>query len=135
MEEEKEKNYFFCLYFWHISPCFYSNFDPESSFNEYPLGLLLMDPATPKTRNMMSSSHFLGISCFWGSGVRQKYAEWVIVGCRIQFRIHQDLSIEIWVKTRWYMSKIQTKKYFFYYDTYPQIYIKKVFKIYTVFQI
>src|SRR5882757_10677542 len=54
-----KKNYFFCLYFRHISPCFYSNFDHESSLdaelnstsNEYPLGILLMDPATPKTRN------------------------------------------------------------------------------------
>ena len=26
---------------------------------------------------------FSGISCFWGSGVRQKYAEWVLVGCGI----------------------------------------------------
>ena len=24
-----------------------------------------------------------GISCFWGSGVCQKYAEWVLVGCGI----------------------------------------------------
>ena len=51
---------FFCLYFWHISLCFYSNFDRESSldaelnsaFNKYPLDILLMDPATPKTRNI-----------------------------------------------------------------------------------
>ena len=42
-----------------IFPCFYSNFDRESSLdeelnyasNKYPLGILLMDPATPKTRN------------------------------------------------------------------------------------
>ena len=33
------------------------------------------------------------------------------------------------------MSKIQTKKSSFFYDTYPQIYIKKVFKTYMVFQI
>ena len=26
---------------------------------------------------------FLGISCFWGSGVRQKYVEWVLIGCGI----------------------------------------------------
>ena len=74
-----KKNYFFCLYFLHISPCFYSNFDRErlldaelnSTSNEYPLSILLMDPYTPKTRNT------------WGSGVHQKYAEWVLVGCRI----------------------------------------------------
>ena len=54
-----KKTSFFCLYFRHISPCFYSNFDRESSLdaelnyasNEYPLGILLTDPATPKTRN------------------------------------------------------------------------------------
>ena len=53
------KKLFFCLYFRHISLCFYSNFDRESSLdaelhftsNEYPLGILLIDPATPKTRN------------------------------------------------------------------------------------
>ena len=47
------------MYFWHISSCFYSNFDRESSLdaelnsasNEYALGILLTDPATPKTRN------------------------------------------------------------------------------------
>ena len=37
-------------------------------------------------------------------------------------------------KKRGDMSKIQTKKVVFH-DTYPQIYIKKVFKTYTVFQI
>ena len=26
---------------------------------------------------------FSAISCFWGSGVLQKYAEWVLIGCRI----------------------------------------------------
>ena len=54
-----KKNYFFCLYFWHIPLCFYSNFDQESSLdvelnsasNEYPLGILLTDPATQKIRN------------------------------------------------------------------------------------
>ena len=82
------KKLLFCLYFWHISPCFYSNFDWESSLdaelnsssNEYPLGILLTDPATPKTINTRAHV-FSGISCFWGSGVHQKYAEWVLVGC------------------------------------------------------
>ena len=54
-----KENYFFCSYFRHISLCFYSNFKRESSldaeFNsacsEYPHCILLMDPATPKTRN------------------------------------------------------------------------------------
>ena len=54
-----KKTTFFYLYFWHISLYFYSNFDWESSLdeklnstsNEYPLGILLMGPATPETRN------------------------------------------------------------------------------------
>ena len=53
------KNYFICSYFRHISLCFYSNFDRESSLdvelnsasNVYPLDILLMNPATQKTRN------------------------------------------------------------------------------------
>ena len=56
---------------------------------------------------------FSGISCFWGSGVRQKYAVWVLVGCGIKFCIQRALSIKIWVKTQWDMSKIQTKKVVF----------------------
>ena len=54
-----KKLFFVCLYFRHISRCFYSNFDWESlldvelnyASNEYSLGILLMDLATPKTRN------------------------------------------------------------------------------------
>ena len=76
----KEKNYFFCSYFRHISLCVYSNFDWESSLdaefdsasNEYPQCILLTDPATPKTRNtrknvmMTSSSHFFRYFLFLG---------------------------------------------------------------------
>ena len=58
MEEEKKKLPF-CSYFRHISLWFYSNFISESSLaaefnstsNEYPLGILLTGPTTPKTRN------------------------------------------------------------------------------------
>ena len=75
-----------------------------------------MDLATPKTRNtwknvmMMSSSHFSGISYFWGKGVCQKYAVWVLLGCGIKFCIQRSLLPEIWVKTQRDMSKIWTKK-------------------------
>ena len=107
-----KKNYFFCSYFRHISLCFYSNFNRESSFvvefdfesNEYPHCIHLIDPATPKTRNtwkMWWWHHhhiFLGTSFFGGSGVRQKYAVWVLVGCRIKLRIQRALHLEIWVK-------------------------------------
>ena len=38
---------------------------------------------------------FSGISCFWGSRAHQKYAEWVLIGGIIEFRIQQALPIEI----------------------------------------
>ena len=78
----------------------------------------------PQKRNtwknvmMTSSSHFSGISFFWGSGVHQKYAVWVLVGCGIKLCIQQDLLLDIWVKTQGDMSKIRTKKVVFFYDNY-----------------
>ena len=71
-----------------------------------------------KNVTMMSSSHFSGISCFWGSGVHQKYAVWVLVGCGIKFRIQQALPPRIWVKIQRDISRIQTKKVVFFYDKY-----------------
>ena len=61
---------------------------------------------------------FSGISCFWGSGVRQKHAVWVLAGCGIKFHIQRALPIEIWLKTQCDMSKIRTKKVVFFYDKY-----------------
>ena len=53
------KKLLFLFVFRHISLCVQSNFNRESSLdvelnsasNEYPLGILLTGPATPKTRN------------------------------------------------------------------------------------
>ena len=79
----------------------------------------MIDPGTLKTRNtwkMWWWHHrhvFLGVSCSWGSGVHQKYAVWVLVGCRIKFHIERALPIGIWVKTQGDMSKIRTKKVVF----------------------
>ena len=56
---------------------------------------------------------FSGIYCFWGSGVRQKYAVWLLVGCRIKFCIWRALPIEIWVKTQGDMLKSEQKSSFF----------------------
>ena len=126
---KRKKNYFLCSYFRHISLCFYSNFDRESSLdvefdstsNEYPHCILLTDPATPKTRNIWKKCDddiiitFIRISCFWDSGVRQKYAVWVLVGCGIKFRIQRALPIEIWEKTQGDMSKIRTQKVVFFF--------------------
>ena len=58
--------------------------------------------------------NFSGFSCFWGSGVRQKYAVWALVGCGIKFCIQWALAIEIWVKTQGDMSKIRTQKVVFF---------------------
>ena len=49
----------FLFVFLTYPPCFYSDFDQKSSLDaklnfapkEYPLGILLMDPTTQKTRN------------------------------------------------------------------------------------
>ena len=61
---------------------------------------------------------FPGISCFWGSGVHQKYAVWVLVGFRIKFHIQWALPLEIWVNKQGDMLKIWTKKVVFFYDKY-----------------
>ena len=66
----------------------------------------------------MQCGYSLDAEFFWGSGVRQKYAVWVLVGCGIKFRIQRALPIEIWVKTQWDMSKIRTKKVVFFNDEY-----------------
>ena len=81
----KEKNYFFCSYFRQISLCFYSNFDQESSLdaelnstsNEYPLYIILTDPATPKTRNtwknLMMHPTRTHSAYFWRTPLPQKW--------------------------------------------------------------
>ena len=75
-----KENHFFSSYFRHISLCFYSKSEQESSLdaefnsasNEYPHCILLTDLATPKTRNtwknvmMMPSSHFFRYFLFLG---------------------------------------------------------------------
>ena len=58
---------------------------------------------------------FSGISCFWGIGVRQKYALWVLVGCKIKFFIQQAHPLGIWVKTQGDMSKIRTQNVVFFF--------------------
>ena len=129
MEEEKKKTTFLFVFLTYL-PVFLlkfqlgeSSLDAElnSSSNNYPLGILLTDPTTPKTINtwknviMMSSSHFSGIYCFFNRGVYQKYAVWVLIGCIIKFYIQWALLLGIWVKTQGDMSKIQTQKVVFFF--------------------
>ena len=82
-------------------------------------------PCYPKNKKYLKKTWwwhhhhiFSSISCFWGSGVHQKYAVWVLVGCGIKFHIQWALPIKIWVKTQWDMSKIRTKKVVFFNDKY-----------------
>ena len=121
-----------------MSLCFYSNFEWESSLdarlnsasNEYPLCILLTDPATPKIEIPKKTwwwhhHHFFsGISYFWGSEVCQKYAVWVLVVCGIKFRIKRALPLEIWVKTQGDMSKIRTKNVVFLWYLSPKFILK-----------
>ena len=68
-----KKTTFFCLYFWHISLCFYSNSEWESSLdaefnsasNEYPHCILFTDPATPKIRYTWKNMMMMSSSCFF----------------------------------------------------------------------
>ena len=57
---------------------------------------------------------FSSISCSWGSGAHQRYADWVLIGCGIKFRIQQALLLRIWVKPKGDMSKIRTQKVVFF---------------------
>ena len=50
------------------------------------------------------------ISCFWGSGVRQKYAVWVLVGCGIKFCIQQALHLKFELKHREICRKYKQEK-------------------------
>ena len=132
-----------CSYFRHISLCFYSNSEWESSLdaefnfasNEYPHCIPFMDPTTPKTRNTKKRDDdvlpknkkslkktwwwhhhhmFSGISCFGGRYVHQKYVVWVLVGCGIKLHIQRALPLRIWVKIQGDMSKIRTQKVVFF---------------------
>ena len=93
-----------------------SSLDVEfnSAYNEYPHCIPLTDPTTQKTINTWKNV-FSGISYFWGSGVHQKYAVWVLVSRRIKFHIQRALPPENWVKTEGDMSKIRTQKVVFFF--------------------
>ena len=127
---------------------FYSNFDQESlldaelnsASNEYPLDIILIDPATIKTRNtiknvmMMSSSHFYRYFLFLGqrgpSKVCQVGNHW-INNLILHSTSYPDQTLS---KNIGKYVENTNKKYFFY-DTYPKNYIKNLFKTYMVIQI
>ena len=76
-------------------------------------------PLYPKNKKYLEKcdddviiTFFSGISCFWLSGVRQKYGMWVLVGCKIKFCIQRALPIEIWVKKGRYVENANKKVVF-----------------------
>ena len=121
--EGKRKKLPFVFVFSTYIPMFLLKFQARELFgcgiyctsNEYPHCILFKDPTTPKIRNTWEKYAVCGIYYFWGSGVYQKYAVWVLVGCGIKFCIQWALSIEIWVKTQGDMSKIRTQKVVFFF--------------------
>ena len=130
------KKTFFCSYFQHISPCFYSNFNQESlldvelnyATNEYPLGILLMDPTTPKTINRHV---FQVIFLIFGlaRSIKSMLSDthWMKNLISHPTRsLDRNLSKNIgrYVKNT-------HKKSSFFNDTYPQIYTKSLFWVTT----
>ena len=129
MEEERKK-LLFCVRIFNISPCVFTQISigrarwmqnlilhPMSTHTAYFWWTPLPQKhETPEKTWWWCHHHiFLGISYFWGSGVHEKYAVWVFIGCRIKFRIQQALPIEIWVKKQGDMSKIRTQKVVFFF--------------------
>ena len=51
---------------------------------------------------------FSGISYFWGSGVCQKYAEWVLVGCGIKY----SLDVEFNSTSKFHIQQVPTMHMF-----------------------
>ena len=135
MEEEKKKTTFLFVFLTYL-PVFLLQFQWRElvgcrikfCIQRVPTQYTFDEPFTPKNNKflknvmMMSSSLFLGISYFWGRGVRKKYAKWVFIGFRIKFCIQWALPIEIWVKAQGDMSKIQTKKVVFLWYLCPNLY-------------
>ena len=129
MEEERKKTTF-CVRIFDISPCVFTQISigrarwmcnlimhPMSTHTAYFWRTPLPQKQEIPEKTWWWCHHhvFSGISCFWGSGVRQKYAVWVLVGCRIKFHIQRALPIEIWVNKWGDMSKIQTQKVVFFF--------------------
>ena len=144
-----EENYFFCSYFRHISLFVYSNFkrvsllDVEFNFtsNEYPHYILLIDPATPKTRNtwkkkvmMMSSSHFFRCFQFLGykgpSKVCREGTHWM---WNLTSHPMSSPDLNLSKNTGRYVEH-KNKNGSFLYDTYPHIYIRQLFKRCSLFE-
>ena len=140
MEEERKKLLFVFVFFTYL-PVFLLKFRSGElvgceiwfRIQRVPTLHTFDGPHYPKNKKYLKKhdddviiTFFQVFLVFLGRRVYQKYAVWLLVGCGIKFRIQRAPLHGIWVKTQGYMSKIQTKKVVFFYDTYPQIYIKKI---------
>ena len=128
-KNKQVKKLLFNSYFQLISMWFYSNFNRDhlldgefnSTSNEYPLDILLVDPAPWKMRNtwknvmMMSQSHFFMYFLFFVKRDPPKYAKWVLIGCEIEFPIQKVLPIGICVKPHGDKLKIWKNCSFFFF--------------------
>ena len=129
----RKKKTTFCVRIFDISPCVFTQisigrarwmrnliFNPTSTHIAYFWRTFLPQKQEIPEKMWWWCHHhvFSGISYFWGSRVRQKYAMWVLVGCGIKFRIQRAPLLKIWVKTQGYMSKIWTKKVVLIFDKY-----------------
>ena len=136
MDEEKKK-LLLCLYFGHISPGVYSNFDRESSLNaelnstcnEYPLSILLTGPATLKTRNtwknvMIIITFFQVFLVFGVAGCVKSMLSGYLLDVELIMHPTSSPDRNLSKNTRRYVEN-SNKKSSFFNDTYPQIYIKK----------
>ena len=132
MEEERKKLHFVFIFLTYL-PVFLLKFRSGElvgcgiwfCIQRVPTLHTFDGPRYPKNKKYLKKMWwwhhhhvFLGISYFWGSRVRQKYAVWVLIESIIKFHIQRDLPLIIWVKTQGDMSKIQTKKLVFFYDKY-----------------
>ena len=129
MEEKIKKKTTFCVHIFDISPCVFTQImrgracwmwnlipHPMSTHTAYfSWTPLPQKQKMPKKTWWWHHHHVLsGISCFWGSRVNQKYAVWVLIGCRIKFRIQRVFLLKILVKWQGYMLKIRMKKVVFF---------------------
>ena len=123
MEEEKKKTTLLFVFLTYL-PMFLLKFRSREligcgikfCIQRVPTRHTFNKPRYPKSKKSMKNVMMMSdISCFWGSGVCQKYAVRVLVRCGIKFRIQQALPIEIWVKTQGDMSKIKTQKVVFFF--------------------
>ena len=120
----------FCIRIFKIYPCVFTQIlrgracwmqnlipHPTSTHTAYfwQTPLPQKQEITEKTWWWCHHHIFSVISCFWGSRVHQKYAVWVLIGCRVKFHVQQALLIEIWVKTQGDMLKIRTQNVVFFF--------------------